>query len=306
MDLDPAFLRQAIPALRTALSAERITAGYSTSAKYLISYPGGARAVLRVAPDATNANNEELVQVLAELRAVGARVPAPLDAGQVGNRAYCLLSFIEGEAALDALGRCPPDVQYAVGVQAGADLRRMHRVLPARPVRPWDERILGKHRAALAAYWAGGARVEHDEEVAAFIEANEDAVRGRPSHFQHGDFHVANLVMRDQRYAGAIDFDRWDWGDPYQEFLKVGFFSCVVSVPFCNGQIHGYFNGAIPDGFWRLCAVYTAMSVLGAVVWARRRTPEEVDEMVEFSNRVTGDYDQFRSVVPRWFQPVRG
>jgi aminoglycoside phosphotransferase (APT) family kinase protein len=224
----------------------------------------------------------------------------------VGNRAYCLLSFIEGKAALDALGRCPPDAQCAVGVQAGADLRRMHRVLPARPVRPWDERILDKHRAGLAAYWTCGVRVEHDEEIAAFIEANADAVRGRPSHFQHGDFHVANLVMRDQRYAGAIDFDRWDWGDPYQEFLKVGFFSSAVSVPFCNGQIHGYFDGATPDGFWRLCAVYTAMSVLGSVVWARRRTPDEVDEMVEFSNRVTGDYDQFRSVVPRWFQPVRG
>lgn len=55
--------------------------------------------------------------------------------------------------------------------------------------------------------------------------------------------------MKDKKYAGVIDFDNYDWGDPYHDFVKVALASKVDSVPFSIGQIDGYFNHEIPEDF---------------------------------------------------------
>ena len=39
-----------------------------------------------------------------------------------------------------------------------------------------------------------------------------------------------------------IDFNRWDFGDPYEEFYKLQFFSRNVSPLFAYGQLQGYFG----------------------------------------------------------------
>ena len=37
--------------------------------------------------------------------------------------------------------------------------------------------------------------------------------------YQHGDFHPGNLIYMENGEIGVIDFNRWEVGDPYEEFL---------------------------------------------------------------------------------------
>jgi aminoglycoside phosphotransferase (APT) family kinase protein len=65
-----------------------------------------------------------------------------------------------------------------------------------------------------------------------FIEKNERYIKNRPNLFQHDDFHAGNIIVKENRYAGVIDFNRYDWGDPIHEFYKLALFSREVSIPF--------------------------------------------------------------------------
>lgn len=121
--------------------------------------------------------------------------------------------------------------------------------------------------------------------------------------FQHDDFHVGNIIVQDDAYSGVIDCNRFDWGDPIHDFVKVALFSRDVSVPFSIGQIEGYFQGtAVPDKFWKLYGMYLAMTIVSSVVWTLRVVPHEMDEMMERLNRVMADHEDFRSCKPSWFK----
>lgn len=65
----------------------------------------------------------------------------------------------------------------------------------------------------------------------------------RPNRFQHDDFHPSNILVQSNSYAGTIDFNRYDWGDPFHDFFKIAYFSREISIPFSIGQIDGYFDG---------------------------------------------------------------
>ena len=127
-------------------------------------------------------------------------------------------------------------------------------------------------------------------------------MKDRPNIFQHDDFHVANLIVKDNKLSGVIDFNRYDWGDPIHEFLKVGFFSSEFSIPFSIGQIKGYHLKHEPDEhFWQLYSLYLAMSIVVSVAWILKVKPEELNIMMNKINRVLEDHDYFERVIPKWY-----
>jgi len=200
---------------------------------------------------------------------------------------YYVLSYIEGSDAEEGLIDYSRDVQYDIGVEAGRDLRKMHQYEASVEIGPWYERVIKKHRAYAEAYKTVGVTVKHADRILEFIEGREHYIRNRPNRFQHDDFHVANIIVNDGNYAGVIDFNRYDWGDPLHDFLKVGFFSSQISVPFSVGQLHGYFQSeSISDHFWDLYSVYVAMTVFSSVIWSMRVAPDTIDNMMERINRV--------------------
>jgi hypothetical protein len=75
-----------------------------------------------------------------------------------------------------------------------------------------------------------------------------------------------------------------------------------VSVPFSVGQVHGYFQDEpIPDHFWGLYSLYTAMTIFASVVWTMRVVPHVIDGMLERIHRVLEDHDNFELAKPLWY-----
>lgn len=70
-----------------------------------------------------------------------------------------------------------------------------------------------------------------------------------------------------------VDFDNYDWGDPFNDFVKIALASRVDSISFSVGQIDGYFAINIPEDFWRLYSIYSAM-VIFRVLFVQLKNPQ--------------------------------
>ncbi|GAE07071.1 hypothetical protein JCM10914_3278 [Paenibacillus sp. JCM 10914] len=137
-----------------------------------------------------------------------------------------------------------------------------------------------------------------------YMEDYRYLLKSRPRTFQHGDYHVGNLVVSSVGQLGVIDFNRGDYGDPWEEFNRITW-DAGLSPSFASGRIHGYFNGEeVPESFFRLMALYIASNQISSIHWAIPFGDQEVQGMLERAREVLGWYDGFRSCIPNWYQPV--
>ncbi len=74
-----------------------------------------------------------------------------------------------------------------------------------------------------------------------YINANRYILEGRPQIYQHGDYHIGNMIFGNDGKLYIIDFDRSDFGDPWKEFNRIVW--CVQkSYLFASGMVNGYFD----------------------------------------------------------------
>ena len=98
----------------------------------------------------------------------------------------------------------------------------------------------------------------------------------------------------------VIDFDRSDYGDPWEEFNRIVW--CAQKSPlFASGMVNGYFDDDVPMAFWRLLALYIASNTLSSVYWAIPFGQDEVNTMLNQAEEGLSWYDNMRSPVPAWY-----
>jgi len=285
------------------LSIEPIMKGYSSDQKYLV-IDEQHRYIVKLFDEKQLAGKQEEYDVLARLRQLGVKCSEPIALGvnERTSKGYMVLGYVEGEEAAEALPAYSSSVQYRIGLEAGEQLRCIHQIEAPNSMQSWDERKLMKHKRYMERYRSLEHRLPSDERLIAFIDEYAHLMQGRPNLLQHDDFHVSNLIVKDEQLAGIIDFNRMDWGDPIHEFLKVGFFSTTVSIPFSVGQIRGYHDNQEPtEHFWTLYSLYVAMSVISSMVWITSVKPEETEHMLKLCERVIEDHHHFEKIMPSWY-----
>ena len=271
---------------------EIIKKGYSTDQKVIVKR-GSEKYIVR-----TFQGNQErrelevaLLRRLEELDLKALRVIS-LEEGKM------VTSFIEGEDAEEVITALPREVQYQIGLKASEDLRKIHMI--EAPTNDWYERQSAKYRRYIERYQELPLKVQGDEQIIRFIEERLHLMKGRPNVLQHDDFHLPNLIVKDGKYVGVIDFGRFDWGDPIWDFIKLGMFSTEKSVPFAKGLIEGYYDGEPSKEFWELYALYLAMSVFSAIVWGQMLG--DVENMLKHVDRYVKDHKGFTQPVPVWYE----
>ncbi|MBT2291025.1 aminoglycoside phosphotransferase family protein [Paenibacillus albidus] len=293
-----------IPCLQGATEIIEIQKGYSTDRKFRVQLENGKVLVRSFDMAQVEVKRREF-EVLKAMEQYNVLCSRPLEFGQMMELGwgYMVLSYVEGEDAVDQLPHYPVEQQYAIGFQAGQELAKIHQYqAPEGTVSSWYDRKLPKHKRYVEQYNRLGIRFKGDAEVLSFIDEHLELMRDRPNLFQHDDYHVGNLIVSGGKLAGVIDFNRYDWGDPVHEFLKVGMFSTETSIPFCIGQILGYHQKQDPDeSFWKLYSLYIAMCLISSVVWIQKVKPEETDLMLATIHRVLEDHDGFERMMPKWY-----
>lgn len=297
------WIRKDIPFLQGYRSIEQIHKGYSGDLKFIVRKDGIGYLLKCFRIEEWEQRQAEYL-VLRQMERIGVKCSYPVDKGRLSERplGYMILTYVEGEDASDALPLYSEEEQYRIGIESGRQLSIIHSIAADDRMEGWHVRKLPKHLRYMEQYKQGGIRIAGDSRIVSFIDDNVHLMKDRPNLFQHDDFHTANLIVRNKELAGVIDFGRMDWGDPVHDFLKTGFFSAEVSVPFSVGLIRGYRRMEEPDEhFWRLYALYVAMCAISSIVWIMKVKPEEKDIMLSIIDRVVNDHDGFALDKPRWY-----
>ena len=282
----------------------KISKGWSADKKYFIESKTGEKYLLRVNPIEYLARKEKEFNIMEDVYKLEINMSKPIDFGicNNGQSVYILLSWIEGKDLDEEITSFSDEEQYNIGIKAGKILKKLHSISAPVDQEDWEQRMLKKFNYHLNEYKKCGIEIKNDNKAIKYVQENLYLLKNRPQTFHHGDFHVGNLILTSKNSLGVIDFNRWDYGDPYEDFYKMMFFSRDASISFARGQIDGYFNGEIPKNFFEILALYVADVILYSVVWAISYGEEEVNTMLRLADMIFSDFDNFNLVVPKWFK----
>lgn len=212
---------------------------------------------------------------------------------------YSLFSYLSGHDAESCINETSRSQQYKMGIMAGKDLKRINSVTS--DTRTWKKRKWKKHNNYLKMYGEMGFKFDEDKKVQKFIEINYNHTDSGLDLLQHDDFHLGNIIVNDNEYGGVLDFNRYDWGDPLHEFVKLEWFTWPVSKDFAKGQVKGYFDehGIGEDDCLKI-SIYTAMSLFSTVVWTLRFYPEIIGNIEQKIKSILEHYRYFEKTIPDW------
>ncbi|MGF9966119.1 aminoglycoside phosphotransferase family protein [Bacillus rhizoplanae] len=281
-----------------------IPKGFSFDEKWRIELETGKVYFIKICDIKLLHHKQEEFQLMKHFESKGVPVPTPIHFVELHGLEKCVQVFewIEGEDGEEALGKLTLQEQYENGKKAGEVLKRIHTLQKQEAKESWEEYRWAKYERYIAELTKYGIEDIDLESVITYVEDHKYLLKDRPNLFIHDDFHPANLMFQDKKLRAVIDFDRFEWGDPYHDFYKVALFTRKISEPFAIGQVHGYFEGEPPIHFWKLYTLYAAMIFPSDIVWSYKVTPDCVDIMKERLNMIIDDHNGFTSYIPNWYK----
>lgn len=287
--------------MREFITRELIDKGWSGDKKYCVTDEAGQRYLLRIAPKERQARIESTFNNMRKVAELGVPMCRAIEWGECEDGIYVLQTWIDGEDAESVVSALPSEKQYSYGVKAGEILRRIHSI-PAPPGdHNWEEYFNRKIDRKMAQYTASPLKHPEGEKLIGYIEENRNLLSGRPVAYQHGDYHVGNMMIDQEGQLVIIDFDKDDCGDPWEEFNRIVW--CAQAAPdFACGMVDGYFTGSVPEEFWRLLALYIANNTLSSLPWAIPFGQREIDVMLKQGRDVLYWYDGMTNPVPVWYR----
>jgi len=230
--------------------------------------------------------------------------PQPFAFGVVDSAKVCysLLSYLPGENAEEALPRLSETQQFAIGFVAGQELLKLHKVRHPDKDFDWPRRRTTKYLRGIEGAKELGLAFAGQEEVEDYVDANLDLLGKAPVHFQHDDYHAANLIVYKGKFVGVVDFNRFDCGDPIEDFCNLPWFSRPVSTHFARGQVQDYLSRGVPTDFWRRYALYVAMSLHASLMWAHRYYPKQLGMFRRRIKEILDTHDFRSSGPPTWYE----
>lgn len=277
--------------------------GWSEDLKFFIENKKGEKFLLRLSKIDYFEKKKLEYENLFLVAELGVNMSKPVSFGicSGGSMVYELLTWLEGKEAIDVLPSLSKEEQYNYGLKAGKILKKMHKLKPQTKKEAWESRYKRKIDIVIKAYKQSGKTIENDEVIIDYIRENESYLKDRPITFQHGDFHLGNMLITPDGDLGIIDFNRSSYGDPWEEYDRF-IFTWKHSIEFALGQIHGYFDSNVPDDFFKLMSLYNARNLIASVPWSITFGNQELEETFENIRLVYEAYDGFKRYIPNWYR----
>ncbi|HFU4054126.1 TPA: aminoglycoside phosphotransferase family protein [Streptococcus suis] len=282
------------------LSRQPLTKGWSTDQKYKVQLEDGRFGLLRIAERTAYEAKRLEFQLVENLFGLGLPVAEPLSFWADDLFVSTLFEWVEGQDMKEVATSLSDSVLYDLGCQSGQFLRTLHALPIDQSQRDWNSFYQAKIDNKLAAYQAASHSYPNGQAMIDFIQANRHLLEGRSIAYHHGDFHTGNFLLGRDGKLKILDFDRYDIGDPWEEFNRL-IFTAGLSPAFARGQLNAYFDGAIPEEFWTLLALYVTVNSLGALSWAEQVDPDQIPLMQEQAATISAWYADFTRLVPTWY-----
>jgi aminoglycoside phosphotransferase (APT) family kinase protein len=292
---------QQIKDYRTFTKIKPINKGWSNDKKYYIEAADNRRLLLRVADISEYERKKAEFEIVKKVATLGVPMSQPLDFGicDNGKSVYSLLTWCDGEDAEVVLPHLTETEQYELGVKSGEILKLIHSIPAPKEQEEWCIRFNRKTNYKIKKYKACGIKFDGDDKIINYIENNRHLLSRRPQCYQHGDYHVGNMIISRDKTLSIIDFNRPDFGDPWEEFNRI-VWSAMASPHFATGQLRGYFGGEPPIEFFRLLAFYISSNTLSSIYWAVPFGEKEITTMKNQAKDVLTWFDNMNNPVPTW------
>lgn len=279
-----------------------IDKGWSNDKKYYIKTVDEKELLLRISDISQYEHKKNEFESLKLLTSGNILMSYPIDFGicNNGKSVFSLLTWINGEDAEVMLPKLNNKEQYYLGIKAGIFLKEIHSIPAPEELSSWSERFNRKIDIKIANYRECPIGFKGDNIMIEYIEANRFLLKDRPQFFQHGDYHVGNMIITPERKLGIIDFNRMDYGDPWEEFNRI-VWNVNISPMFASGYINGYFDNKVPDLFFRLMPLYIANNQLSSIPWAIPFGEKEVNTILKQAEGVMKWYNGFKTYIPNWY-----
>ncbi len=285
---------------------ELINKGWSSDKKYCVTDENGARYLLRVSDTALFDEKKLEFNIMKQAASLGVPMCEPIEFGSCEEGVYSIQSWIDGSDAEDVVPFLSDTQQYAYGLKAGVILRKIHSIPYSKDTdvkscrEDWEKRFNRKLDVKIKKYGECPLKYENGQAFIDYINQNRRLLKNRPQVYQHGDYHIGNMMIDRNKQLHIIDFNRCDFGDPWEEFNRIVW--CAQKSPlFASGMVNGYFDGEVPLKFWKLLALYISSNTLSSLYWAIPFGQDEVNTMTSQAKEILSWYDNMRNPIPTWY-----
>ena len=283
------------------ISKEIINKGWSSDIKYCIKDEYNNKYLLRIS--SIDQYEKKLVEFdyLKKLEKIGLSMCKPIEFGTCDDGVYIILSWIEGVDAQEYILNLSNKEQYEYGIIAGKELLKIHSLKAPSNIFDWEEKFNKKIDRKIIMYEDCPIKIDKANNLIEYINNNRYLLKNRNLVFHHGDYHIGNMMINENKELVIIDFNRADFGDPYEEFNRI-VWCAQASSYFASGIVDGYFNNDVPEDFWRVLALYISSNTLSSIPWAIPFGKEEIEVMINQSKDVLRWYDDMNTYIPSWYK----
>ena len=282
-------------------SKEKINKGWSSDAKYCVTDNNDNKYLLRISSIKEYDNKLNEYKYMQKCAKLGVSMCKPVEFGVCEEGVYAIHTWIDGVDAEDYIQKLTTTEQYQYGIVAGLQLAKIHSINAPLNTPDWETRFNNKIDRKIKTYENCPLKLEKGSLFIEFINNNRHLLKNRPNVYQHGDYHIGNMMISTKKDLVVIDFNRNDFGDPWEEFNRIVW--CAQSSPaFATGMVDGYFDGNAPEQFWRLLALYISSNTLSSLPWAIPFGEKEINVMINQAKDVLSWYNDMKNIVPSWYK----
>jgi len=278
--------------------------GWSGDQKYYATTLNGEKYLLRISSIDRLDRKRREYEKMSEAAQLGIPMCQPVEFGICDEGAYSIQSWVEGTDAEPVITTMDNTAQYRYGLDAGRILAKIHTIPAPTDIPDWETHFNAKIDRKIRMYQNCPLKYESGSEaLEQYIAENRHLLHNRPQTYQHGDYHIGNMMIDRNGVLTVIDFDKDDYGDPWEEFNRI-VWSAQSAPAFASGMVDGYFGDEVPVDFWKLLALYISSNTLGSLPWAIPFGEEEIQVMRKQAAQVLQWYDGMKNTVPSWYHPI--
>lgn len=279
---------------------EFIDKGYSDDKKYLL-ISADDHLLLKISPLDRYERKLEEFELMKSHYKNGVKCPQPLGVYKFDDLNVCalLLTYLEGQSSECLLSDMSIYDQYRLGKEAAKELKKMHELKPDHDVN-WYENRWQKYLSKKRVLEEMNFKFDHQTHIEAYIEANFHILKESPVRFQHDDFYPMNIIVKNDQVHGVIDFEKFSWGNPIEDFFKLPKYTNDISEYFATGQVDGYFDGQVPGWFWRRYNLFIALNYHASYIGAF--SYDNLETVKIRQDKIFQEHDFINHQAPAWYK----
>lgn len=279
-----------------------IDKGFSNDTKYYLENVVGERFLLRVANISEFDRKKQEFEMLESISSLNINIPRATSffSSTKLKQVYSIFTYVAGDDLSDKIASFSPLEQYRLGVEAGQILKIIHNMDNTAISNEWETKFLKKMTRKISDFKSCGVDFPNSHNIISFLEKNKHLLKNKKQCLHHGDYHIGNMVIDKDMNLGVVDFNRFDYGEPFEEFNRI-VWCADESIYFASGRIDGYFDNEIAEDFFPLLALYIASNTLSSVVWGKNYGEKQLDVMLNQASDVLKWFDNFENTIPTWY-----